>query len=461
MVRTIRTLLEPRVNQNMSLTKTYYRTLFSVLLLGLLPRTASAASPEAIFQDAVKYTVKVRTMIEMPFGIENKGAFTGTGFVADVDQGWIVTNAHVAGRSPSRVEVAFRDSDFFAVDKVYIDPHLDVAVLRAPTRSFPEGVISASPECQDEPPIGHPVGAFGHPWSLPFTGTRGIISGSTVLGGSAWLQTDAPINNGNSGGPLLSMQTGRLVGINTAGVDKTKTENLNFAVSMKYVCQILTLMHEGKDPSPPRMPIRFLDYDDYRQELVVAATYFENGADAPLKAGDVILGVDNAPDAIPNETHLVHLLRGKRGDINLRILRDGKDLLTSFNVRPAEKLTRRQGIYVSGLIIAPSGYFDEPELNLGKALMVHHVKGGSVSHSEKIKQWDFIKTVDGKQVNNIEELFAFFADASEEQRDIDIVFKRIYDTGRQLYSYRKVSLPVEGLARIETRLGKHELAGVY
>lgn len=201
-------------------------------------------------------------MIEMPFSNEVDGAFTGTGFVVDVNQGWIVTNAHVAGRSPSRVEVAFRETDFFAVDKLYVDPHLDVAVLRAPTDRFPKAAISAPSECNNEPPIGHPVGAFGHPWSLSYTGTRGIISGSTFFAGSAWLQTDAPINNGNSGGPLISMQTGNLVGVNTARVADEDAENLNFAVPMKYLCRILALMRAGKDPSPPRLPISFLDYND-------------------------------------------------------------------------------------------------------------------------------------------------------------------------------------------------------
>jgi S1-C subfamily serine protease len=193
------------------------RILGLLLLASISVKPVFSATPEKIFQDAINYTVKVRTIVEMPFiEDEEAGAYMGAGFVVDVNEGWMLTNAHVAGYSPSRVEVAFRDSGFFPVEKLYVDPYLDVAVLRAGSSSFPPETVSAPLECKEKLPVGHPVGAFGHPWSLPYTGTRGIISGSTVFGGAAWLQTDAAINDGNSGGPLISMQSGRLVGITTA-----------------------------------------------------------------------------------------------------------------------------------------------------------------------------------------------------------------------------------------------------
>lgn len=439
--------------------KTTVRALGSILLTGLLLRTVSAATPEEIFQDAIKYTVKVRTIIEMPFSDDEEGAFTGTGFVADANQGWILTNAHVAGLSPSKVEVAFRNTEYLKVEKLYVDPYLDVAVLRAPAGSFPKESVSAPLECEAESPVGHPVGAFGHPWSLAYTGTRGIISGSTFIDGMAWLQTDAPINNGNSGGPLISMHTGNLVGINTASasVDEENTESLNFAVPMKYVCRILALLREGRDPSPPMLPVRFMDYNDYRQELVVAETYLDEN-DASLNVGDVILRVEGAQDLIHHESQLIHLLRGKSGLTNLQILRGDKELRMPINVQPTDKLTHRQGVYASGLIVAPSSYVDVTELSLSNVLMVHHVKDGTAGQSEGIEIWDFIKTVDGKRIDNVEDLFMYFTDAYKEQRDVDIVIKRINDTGRQIFSYKKISLPIENLQRIGPREGIHALA---
>jgi S1-C subfamily serine protease len=437
--------------------KTTVRALGSILLTALLLRTVSAATPEEIFQDAIKYTVKVRTIIEMPFSDDEEGVFTGTGFVVDANQGWILTNAHVAGHSPSKVEVAFRKTEFSKVEKLYVDPYLDVAVLRATAGMFPKDAISAPLECEVEPPVGHPVGAFGHPWSLAYTGTRGIISSSTFIDGMAWLQTDAPINDGNSGGPLISMHTGKLVGINAASANEENVESLNFAVPMKYVCRILTLLRKGRDPSPPMLPVRFLGYNDYRQELVVAETYFDE-SDTSLHAGDVILRVEGRNDLIHHESQLVHLLRGKSGLTNFQILRGGKELRMPINVQPTDKLTNRLGVYVSGLIVAPSSYVDATELNLRNVLMIHHVKDGTAGQSEGIDVWDFIKSVDGKRINNIEDLFIHFTDAYEEQRDVDIVIKRINDTGRHIFSYKKISLPIEGLERIGTQAEIHALA---
>ena len=437
----------------------YFQIHITAILLGLMSQTAFGGSPETFFKDAIKYTVKVRTMIEIPFSGEEAGSFEGTGFVVDADRGWILTNAHVAGRSPSRVKVAFRETDYFTVEKLYVDTHLDIALLKAPVSSFPEGVIPAPLECEVDKAVGHPVGAFGHPWSIPFTGTRGIISGSTVYAGTAWLQTDAPINNGNSGGPLISMETGRLVGINTASIGEEKTENLNFAVSMKYVCKIIKLLRESKDPSPPILPVRFLEYDDYHRELVVAATYFD-GIDEQLKVGDVIYGVENVPDEIPHETHLIHLLRGERGEINLRIRRNGKELIKPFNIHPTENITRRKGLYVSGLVIAPSGYYDESEINLGKALMVHNIIAGTIANSSGIYPWDFIKTVDGRDFHTVEELFTYLSEAYVHRREVEIVVKRIYDTGSQLYSYKRISLPIESLREIGIQIGAQELASI-
>jgi S1-C subfamily serine protease len=360
-----------------------------------------SATPEKIFQDAINYTVKVRTIVEMPFSEdEEAGAYSGTGFVVDVNKGWILTNAHVAGYSPSRVEVAFRESGFFPVEKLYVDPYLDVAVLRASAGSFPPETVSAPLECKENPPVGHPVGAFGHPWSLPYTGTRGIISGSTFFGGTAWLQTDAPINAGNSGGPLISMQTGRLVGVNTASVAEENMESMNFAVPMKYVCRILTLLREDKDPSPPVLPARFMEHD-YRQELVVAEVYHDE-SDTSLHAGDAVVGVEGAEVVIQHETQLVHLLRGRQGRINLRIVRDGEYHSVPIDVHPEKNITQRTGIYVSGLVIACSSYLNERGLDLATMPMVHSVKAGTVGQSEGVEAWDFIKTVDGKNFVTIQ-----------------------------------------------------------
>src|SRR6185295_14503805 len=221
----------------------------ALLLSTLGPLSAPAQSNEDAFKTALKYTVQVRATIPVPFDGDRKGSGLGAGFVVDTERGWIMTNAHVVGRSPARIEVAFYGQEFAEATKIYVDPFLDLAIIRVSDRSAMKGIEAPRLECDAIPTVGHPVGAFGHPWRLQFTGTRGIVSGVTAKYRTELLQTDAPINQGNSGGPLISLESGRIVGINTAGI--RGAQNTNFAVASKYACRILELLQKDQDPSPP------------------------------------------------------------------------------------------------------------------------------------------------------------------------------------------------------------------
>ena len=192
-----------------------------VALLGfmLLPGVAAALDAETVFRNAVAYTVKIKTRITTAFIEDNKGSYTGAGFVVDAKRGWIMTNAHVVGHSPATVTVAFKGKPFVKVRKVYVDPYLDLAVLKIDPTAVDSALAAAPLGCRRDPPVGHPIGAFGHPFGLDYTGTRGIIS-ATASNGPGMLQMDASINPGNSGGPLISLKSGHVVGINTASLGR-------------------------------------------------------------------------------------------------------------------------------------------------------------------------------------------------------------------------------------------------
>jgi serine protease Do len=242
------------------------------LVTGLLAAGPAAADDaEGIFENALNYTVQVRTSVSLAFIDDDQGVGSGAGFVVDKKRGWIMTNAHVASYSPARVEIAYGLGRFSPVERIWVDPFLDLAVLQADT-PLGEGVGEASLECGKSPGTGHPVGAFGHPWGLKFTGTRGIVSGRTSQIGGEMIQTDAPINSGNSGGPLISMISGSIVGVNTASVNAEGAQNTNFAVSMQHACRVLELLREGRDPSPPAPLLTFFSLDS-EEELVVARSY--------------------------------------------------------------------------------------------------------------------------------------------------------------------------------------------
>ena len=142
----------------------------------------------------------------------------GSGFVID-KAGHIVTNYHVI-EGAERIEVSFSNQDTLRATLVGTDPSTDLAVLRveASSRSLTPLVFGDSGVVR----VGDPVVAIGNPFGLARTATAGIVSAvqeRTITAPNGYpidhvIQTDAPINSGNSGGPLLSAE-GEVIGVNT------------------------------------------------------------------------------------------------------------------------------------------------------------------------------------------------------------------------------------------------------
>jgi len=380
---------------------------------------ASSDDAEGIFERAFAYTVQVRTSVQLGFIEDDQGVTTGAGFVVDRSRGWIMTNAHVASYSPARVEVAFGLGRFAPAERVYVDPFLDLAILQA-KRPLRDDVREAGIECSELPGTGHPVGAFGHPWGLKFTGTRGIVSGRTSRVGGEMIQTDAPINAGNSGGPLISMRSGSVVGVNTASVSNEGAQNTNFAVSMQHACRVLELLREGRDPSPPAPLLTFFGLDT-EEELVVARSYLPPEA-VPLRAGDRIVTVGGAP--ISNEGQFVHELRGRLDTVSLVVERQGKEITLMGTLPPAPAILERKGILVSGMLLAPLGYRDTPLLGLGHDIGIHDLESGSDAEANELTYWDLVLAVDDEPVQDMAQLHQLLVVASRAKSEATIDFLR-------------------------------------
>lgn len=418
-----------------------------LLIYLLLTSSAFAQSTEETFEQAREYTVRIRTAVKIPFLGDKKTSSLGAGFVVDAKRGWIMTNAHVVARSPSQIRAARYGQAFHDAAKVYVDPYLDVAIIQV---LQPEklNLKNAQLDCSDIPPVGLGVGAFGHPWGLSYTGTRGIVSGVTAQLGGEMLQTDAAINGGNSGGPLISLKNGKIVGINTARIKDKSDQNTNFAVPMKYACRILTLLQNGQNPSPPDLSTIFVKALDDQQSLTVAKTYLSYKA-IPLQDGDVILKVADVPGEINNEGQLVHALRGRLGRVVLEIIRSRERMTISGRLPPLTRVTERQGVYVSGLLIGTVSFRDNFELNMGNhALMVHHVASGSLGSSLEIKKWDFLVSLDGVKVNTLSTVYKRLAEAQLEDEPVTLMFKRWSDTEDRIYDYIERSVSVHELESI-------------
>ena len=413
--------------------------------LALAAGAAVADNSEAIFSQALNYTVQIRTAVATPLEGDLKGTQRGAGFVIDAQRGWVLTNAHVVSRSPSRVEVAFQGQAYHEAEKIYVDPHLDLAVVRVALPAG-QGAQAAALECGDLQRVGHPVGAFGHPWNLRFTGTRGIVSGVTTRMSGELLQTDAPINQGNSGGPLISLDTGRIVGINTAQL--RGSQNTNFAVAMRYACRVVELLRAGRDPSPPALPIVYFNDHDDERVLKVARNYGGPGA-IDLRPGDIIRGVVGVADSIQNETQLHHALRGRLDSFSLRVERAGAEVVVTGSTAAQASTLDVRGVVAGGVFFAPTPLRDAAEVRVG-ALMVHYVERGSDGDAKELRRGDFVEAVNGEPVASLEQLRERLAAAGGA---VTLTLKR-YGGGDRVFTY------VERRLRVETVewVGRHPAA---
>ena len=413
-----------------------------LVLWALTASTAFAFQNEVIFKQAIQYTVKIETRVQIPFDGEKKGSSTGAGFLVDKARGWVMTNAHVVSRSPSHVSAAFHNQPAYPVDKVYVDPYLDLALVRMPPARIPAQAKEAALACDTLPEVGHSIGAFGHPWKFSFTGTRGIISGITSQLGGELLQTDAPINPGNSGGPLISTRSGRVVGMNTATLNREENQNTNFAEPMKYLCRVLELLREGRDPSPPDLTVLFHEDTEGQKQLVVARSYLKPDLIA-LKEGDVILRTLPDNTTIENEGQWVHSLRGQLDGFNLEILRAGTKMTLAGKLNPAERTTERKGVYFSGVLFAPVPYRDRAEM--AYPLKVDYVEPGSIGESKRIGPWDRLMMVNGQPVKTLEDLYRQLKKGQRENGEVAVKIRHISSRKDRIFNYKNVSLKVEDL----------------
>ena len=200
-----------------------------IFIILALTSSVYANELERILDQANKYTVKIYNSTDTPFLEDSYTPSAGSGFLIDKANGIIITNAHVASYSPALNRVNFKYSNPVQSKQAYIDPELDLAFLKIDPKSIPNNAVEAKLHCKNNYNQGQEVVAFGHPAGKDFTITRGIIS--AVRFESDFfesIQTDAAINRGNSGGALIDVKSGLVVGINSFGIQEN--EGLNFAL---------------------------------------------------------------------------------------------------------------------------------------------------------------------------------------------------------------------------------------
>ncbi|HLQ91733.1 MAG TPA: trypsin-like peptidase domain-containing protein [Xanthobacteraceae bacterium] len=373
--------------------------------LAVTSPAAAQSSPDlgAMLEQAQRFTVKVRGTALWPFAPEQMGTGLGTGFIIDRDKGWILTNAHVAKRSPSTVEIALGESEteWLPVQRIYVDNHLDIAVLKVATDKLPADAMAAKLGCTQTVKQGATVVAYGHPISLNFTATRGIVSSVRTLNSHEFVQMDANINPGNSGGPLLAADVAEVIGVNTANI--SGAPGLGLALAIRHVCPVLDLLAKGADPSLPGLPVYWLKRGQV-ETLTVAAAFPRSSADKSgtedgLKPGDIVQGIVGGPK-LASLPELNTALRGRQGQVTLEVVRDGKGQTVNVSLIPALAPLKRQGLTFSGLLVTERINLDTADSNL-PPLRIEFIKNGEAAARVGLRPGDQLDSVGGQRFTTV------------------------------------------------------------
>ena len=290
-----------------------------------------------------------------------RGGSLGSGFIISAD-GYIVTNNHVVspartGATVEQITVTLSDRREFEAELVGRDPASDLAVLKIKGNNFPFVRFANSEQVR----VGDWVVAIGNPFGLGGTVTAGIVSAlhRNINAGiyDRYIQTDASINMGNSGGPMFDLQ-GNVVGINTALISPTGGNvGIGFAIPADQARPIVEALRKGQRPQRGYIGVSLQDITEdiaeslgvpkNRGELIRGVTPGAGAARAGIQQGDVVITVNNQP-VTPDQSlaYLVsNLAPGAR--VPVELIRDGQRRTVTVQIgeRPSEEdLARLNGV---------------------------------------------------------------------------------------------------------------------
>jgi len=345
------------------------------------------------------------------FGQPNprRGSSQGSGFFISAD-GYLVTNNHVIEKS-SDVEVVMDDGRNLKAKVVGTDPKTDLALLKVEDPTPFKYVEFAT----DTPRVGDWVLAVGNPFGLGGTVTAGIVSarGRDIGAGpyDDFIQIDAPVNRGNSGGPAFN-QLGQVVGVNTAIYSPSGGNvGIAFAIPAETVQRVVAELREtgtiergliGVQIQPVTKDIA-TSLELERPQGAIVARVEENSpaAKAGVKTGDVVLSVDGKPVKDARELSRTIAFMRPGTTVALQVWRDGakQDLSVTIGRQSSERTAAADApsgtdMGKLGLSLAPASAAGADQ----KGVAVVAVESGSVADQKGFKTGDVIAEVGGRTV---------------------------------------------------------------
>ena len=341
----------------------------------------------------------------------------GSGFIISPD-GLVLTNAHVV-RDAKEVTVKLSDRREYTAKVLGNDPATDIAVLRIDAKDLPV-VRLGDPKSLE---VGDPVLAIGAPYGLEQTATQGIVSakGRSLPGDAVvpFIQTDAAVNPGNSGGPLFD-GTGSVVGINAQIYSRSGGfQGLSFAIPIDVALKIKDQIVATGKARHGRLGVTVQDLNQQLADsfglkqvggaLVSNVQPGSAAAEAGLKSGDVITEVNGEPVHRSGSLSSLIGLSAPGERVKLKVWRDRAERTIEAKLggadEAAEKVVadaREGGSGQLGLTLRPLTGEEKRQAKLDGGLVIEEVAGASARAG--IQSGDVLLAINGKPVQSVDQV---------------------------------------------------------
>ncbi len=403
----------------------------AVVNIATTARAEAAVIPEFRFPEGSPFERYFRDFFGHGFpgqpemGPGPKARALGSGFIIDPD-GYVVTNNHVIDRA-EEITITVNGGDHYPAKIIGRDPKTDLAVLKIDAdRPLPYVEFGDSDTAQ----VGDWVIAVGNPFGLGGSVSAGIISarGRDIQSGpfDDYLQIDAPINRGNSGGPLFD-RDGKVIGINTAIFSPSGGNvGIGFAIPSTMAKTIVEQLKESGQVQRGFLGVQIqevteeiaqsLDLDEAKGALIASVEPNGPAEEAGLKTGDLILEFNGQKvERLKDLPRLVAAAKaGEKAEV--RVLRDGNERSVKVQVgrMPGDDMTAMKSPESKnsdqaklGVTLAPLTAEYRQRLRLpddAEGVVIVDVERGSPAAREGLRAGDVIKRVGNKKVATPEEV---------------------------------------------------------
>lgn len=370
---------------------------------------------------------------------------TGSGVIISND-GYIVTNNHVVDDA-QQVEVTLDDKRTFKAKVIGTDPNTDLALLKVDGKNLPYLAYGNS----DDVRVGQWVMAVGNPFNLTSTVTAGIVSAKArsihIMAEQkfpieSFIQTDAAVNPGNSGGALVNTN-GDLIGINAAIASTTGSyTGYSFAIPVNIVRKVVDdlLQYGNVQRGFIGVSIRDIDSDFAKEKSINTLDgVYVNGltsggaaAEAGLKEGDIITNINGTPIRTTPELQEI-VGRYRPGDkLDVKVLRDQKEKAFAVTLRNKDgntKVLREETVNANVLGASLESINDREQTKLGikNGIRVKEIQNGKLKNAG-IKEGFIITSIDNKEVESPDEVMAYLKDKKG-----GVLIEGVYPNGMRAY----------------------------